>query len=77
MEVTMLRIFTVGFLGVYESCLLFLVALPGLIDTLLNSCQLKGTYYICSWHDDGVDADDDDDNDDELLLWYGWPAKGV
>ena len=20
---------------------------------------------------------DDDDDDDELLLWYGWPTKGV
>ena len=20
---------------------------------------------------------DDDDDDDELILWYGWPTKGV
>ena len=37
-KVAMLSVFTVGFLGVYESCLLFLAALPGLIDTLLHSC---------------------------------------
>ena len=23
------------------------------------------------------DDDDDDDEDDELILRYGWPAKGV
>ena len=46
------------------------MALPGLIDTLLHSCQLEGTYYDCPWHDD-------DDDDDELFLWYGWPTKGI
>ena len=24
-----------------------------------------------------IDDDDDDDDDDELLLWYGWPTKGI
>ena len=23
------------------------------------------------------DDNDDDDDDDELILWYGWPMKGV
>ena len=36
----MLRAFTVGFQKVYESCLLLLVAFPGLIDTLLHSRQM-------------------------------------
>ena len=31
---------------------------------------------ICTRFDDDDDNDDDDD-DDELLLWYGWPTKGV
>ena len=26
-------------------------------------------------YDDG--DDDDDDDDDDLVLWYGWPTKGV
>ena len=30
------------------------------------------------WYtDDDHDDDDDDDDDDELLLWYGWPTRGV
>ena len=32
-KVAMLRAFTVDFLESFKSCLLFLVALPGLIDT--------------------------------------------
>ena len=43
----MLRAFTVGFQKDYKSCLLLLVALPGLIDTLLHSCQREGLYYDC------------------------------
>ena len=43
----MLRVFTVGFQKVYKSCLLLLMALPGLIDTLLNKCQLEGSCYDC------------------------------
>ena len=37
----MLRAFTVGFLESFKSCLLFLMALPGLIDTLaqLLACR--------------------------------------
>ena len=27
--------------------------------------------------DDDDDGDDDDDEDGELILWYGWPMKGV
>ena len=41
----MLRAFTVGFQDVYKRCLLLLVAFPGLIDTLLHSCQLEGYFY--------------------------------
>ena len=37
----MLRAFTVGFCKVYKSCLLLLVALPGLIDTLCTVASLK------------------------------------
>ena len=33
-KVAMLRAFTVGLLESFKSCLVFLVALPGLIDTL-------------------------------------------
>ena len=33
-KVAMLRAFTIGLLESFKSCLLFLVALPGLIDTL-------------------------------------------
>ena len=36
------------------------MALPGLLDTLLHSCQLEGAYYDCLWHDD-------DDDDDEVF----------
>ena len=33
-KIAMFRAFTVGFLESFKSCLLLLVALPGLIDTL-------------------------------------------
>ena len=39
--------FTVNFQKVYKSYLLFLVALHGLIDALLHSCQLEGSFYNC------------------------------
>ena len=26
---------------------------------------------------DNDDDGDDDDDDDELILWHGWPTKGV
>ena len=39
----MLGAFTVGFQKVYKSYLLLLVALPGLIDTLLHSCNVLNT----------------------------------
>ena len=32
-----------------RSCLLLLLALPGLIDTLLQCCQLEGSCYDCPW----------------------------
>ena len=34
-----------GFQKVYKRYLLILVALPDLIDTLLNSCQLESSFY--------------------------------
>ena len=36
----------------YESCLLLLVAWFSLIDNLLHSCQLEGSFYECLWHAD-------------------------
>ena len=48
----MLRAFTVGFQKVYENCLLLLVALSGLIDTLLHSCLLEGSCYDCLRRED-------------------------
>ena len=47
--VAMLCAFTVGFWKIYKSCLLLLVSLPGLFDTLLHSCQLQGSFYDCLW----------------------------
>ena len=41
----MLLAFTVGFQKVYQSCILLLMAFPGLTETFLNSCQLEGFYY--------------------------------
>ena len=38
--------FTVGFLESLKSCLLLLMALPGLFDTILHSCQLEGPSMI-------------------------------
>ena len=38
--------FTVGFLESFKSCLLLLMALPGLFDTILHSCQLEGPSMI-------------------------------
>ena len=32
---------------------------------------------FCFMKYDDDDDDDDDDEDDELILRYGWPAKGV
>ena len=43
----MLRAFIEGFWKVCKSCLLLLVVLPDLIDTLLHSCQLEGSLYDC------------------------------
>ena len=43
----MLRASTIGFYKVYKSFLLPLVALPGLTDTILQSCQLEGSFYDC------------------------------
>ena len=43
----MVRAFTVGFQEVYKRCLFLLVALPGLIDTVLHSFQLEGSFYDC------------------------------
>ena len=37
-KVAMLRAFAVGLLEIFRSCLSLLVAMPGLIDTLLHSC---------------------------------------
>ena len=33
--------------------------------------------YIHKYDDNDDDDDDDDDDNDELLLWYGWPTKGI
>ena len=41
----MLPAFTVGLQNDYKCCLLFLVTLHGLIDTLLHSCQPEGPCY--------------------------------
>ena len=43
----MLRAFTIGFQKVYKSCLLLLMALSALMDTLLHCCQFEGSYYDC------------------------------
>ena len=51
-NLAMLRAFTVGFKKVYKSCLLFFVSLSGLMDTILNSCQLQGCFYDCLWSGD-------------------------
>ena len=48
-KVAMLRAFTVGFFRKFKSCLLLLVALPCLTDTLLHSCQLEDSFYECLW----------------------------
>ena len=46
-KVTMLCTFKVGFEKDQKNCLLLLVALPGLTDNLLHSCQLEGPCYDC------------------------------
>ena len=51
-KVAMLRAFFVHFKNVYKSCLLLFVALPGLIDIFLNSCQLEDSCYDCLWRGD-------------------------
>ena len=42
----MLRAFTVGFLESFKSCLLFLVALPGLIDTLAQLLACRSLLWL-------------------------------
>ena len=43
----MLRALTVGHLESFKSCLLFLVALPGLIDTLAQLLAWGSLLYNC------------------------------
>ena len=40
----------------------------------IGKLPLKMSLFLDSFHDGD---DDDDDDADELLLWYGWPMKGV
>ena len=44
--------FTVLF--AYKKCLLLLVVFPSLIDALLNSSNLEGSFYDCLWRRDKV-----------------------
>ena len=53
MKLAMLRAFTVGFLEILNSCLLFLVTLPGLTDTLaqlLTSIMVKACETNVRFH---------------------------
>ena len=39
--------------------------------------SMMGTEYFYANAFCFMKYDDDDDDDDELILWYGWPTKGV
>ena len=40
------------FFLIYKSCILLLTPFSGLIDTLLHSCQLEGSFHKYLWHGD-------------------------
>ena len=44
-------------------------------ESMMDTEYFDANDFCFMKYDD--DDNDDDDEDDELVLWYGWPTRGV